>query len=90
MHLRRFGLGEGTNLPGDSCFLPLQWVEGRELHVLEADPHEGPDDSDTWSQEMDILAAEPDDPEDWAHIEAALADADIQAKAYVRREMGLP
>ncbi len=70
--------------------LPSEWIEGRELRVLEAESHEGPDEADTWSREMDILAAEPDDPQDWAHIEAALANADIQAKAYVRREMGLP
>jgi len=70
--------------------LPSEWVEGRELRVLEAESHDGPDGADTWSREMDILAADPADPEDWAHIEAALADADIQAKAYVRREMGLP
>ncbi len=70
--------------------LPSEWVEGRELRVLEAEPHDGPDEGDRWSREMDKLAAETDDPEDWAHIEAALADADIQAKAHVRREMGIP
>jgi hypothetical protein len=38
---------------------------------------------------MDALTAGADDPEDWARIDAALAEADEQAKAYVRREMGL-
>jgi len=69
--------------------LPSERVEGRELRVLEAESHEALDGVDTWAREMDILAADPDDPEDWAHIEAALVDADTQAKAYVRREMGL-
>ncbi len=36
------------------------------------------------------LTAELDDPEDWARIEAALAEGDIQAKSFVQREMGLP
>jgi hypothetical protein len=70
--------------------MPSEWVEGRELCVLEADSDEVPDGPDTWSLEMDALAAEADDPEDWARTAAALADADEQAKAYVRREMGLP
>ena len=40
--------------------------------------------------EMDALSAEIDDPEDWARIEAALEEADVQAKSSIRREMGLP
>jgi hypothetical protein len=70
--------------------MPSEWVEGRELCVLEADSDKVPDGPDTWSLEMDALAAEADDPEDWARIAAALANADEQAKAYVRRERGLP
>jgi hypothetical protein len=70
--------------------LPAEWVEGRELRILEAASGESQEEGDTWSLEMDALTAEADDPEDWARIEAALAEADAQAKAYVRREMGLP
>jgi hypothetical protein len=70
--------------------LPSEWVDGRELRVLDAGSHAGLEEPDTWRAEMDILAAELDDPEDWARIEAALAEADLQAKSYVRREMGLP
>jgi hypothetical protein len=39
---------------------------------------------------MDSLAAEANDADDWAGIDAALAEADILAKSCVRREMGLP
>jgi hypothetical protein len=70
--------------------LPAEWVEGRGLQILDAASCDGPEGIDTWSLEMDALNAEADDPEDWARIEAALAEADAQAKAYVRREMGLP
>jgi hypothetical protein len=70
--------------------LPKEWVDGRELRVLEAESSERPEEPDMWCAEMDTLSAEIDDPEDWARIEAALAAADIQAKSYIRREMGLP
>jgi hypothetical protein len=69
--------------------LPAEWVDGRELRVLEAGTLEEPEEPDTWSAEMDTLAAELADPEDWARIEGALAEADRQAKSFVRREMGL-
>jgi hypothetical protein len=70
--------------------LPSEWVDGRELRVLEAESGHEPEELDAWCAEMNALAGELDDPEDWARIEAALADADTQAKAIVRREMGLP
>jgi hypothetical protein len=70
--------------------LPSEWVEGRELRILEAGSGESPEEVDKWRLEMNALTAEADDPADWARIEAALSEADAQAKAYVRREMGLP
>jgi hypothetical protein len=70
--------------------MPSEWVEGRELCILEASSDEVPTEPDTWSLEMDALTAEADDPEDRARIDAALAEADEHAKAHVRREMGLP
>jgi hypothetical protein len=45
---------------------------------------------DHWRREMDALTAELDDTQEWEQIKAALAEADRQAKALVRREMGLP
>lgn len=70
--------------------LPLEWVDGQELRILEAKPCDSPAEPDTWSAEMDRLTADLDDPEDWARIDAALAEADMHAKSCVRREMGLP
>jgi len=70
--------------------LPKEWVDGLELRVLEADSCERLVEPDAWSAEMDALSAEIDDCDDWARIEAALAEADIQAKSHIRREMGLP
>jgi hypothetical protein len=70
--------------------MPLEWVGGQELCILEAESDKVSGESDTWSLGMDALAAEADDPEDWARIDAALAEAEEQAKAHVRREMGRP
>jgi hypothetical protein len=70
--------------------MPPQWVEGRELCIVLADSDEISEGADTWSVEMDALAAEADDPDDWARIDAVLAEADEQAKTYIRRKMGLP
>ena len=64
--------------------LPPEWFDGRELHVVEAGSCEGPEEPDTWCAGMDSLTAELDDPEDWARIEAALAEGDLQAKSFVR------
>jgi hypothetical protein len=70
--------------------LPTEWIDGQELRVVEAGTREESEEPDSWCAEMDTLAAELADPEDWARIEAALTEADRQAKACVRREMGLP
>jgi predicted DNA-binding antitoxin AbrB/MazE fold protein len=49
---------------------------------------QGPNDLDTWSRDLDALAvAIP--PEDFIRLDAALAEADKEAKALVRRQMGL-
>jgi hypothetical protein len=70
--------------------LPPDWIEGRELRV-EAVGDEGELEApDTWSQEMDALTADLCAPEEWAQIEDTLREADEQAKAWVRRAMGLP
>jgi hypothetical protein len=68
--------------------VPPDWVEGQELRIEAAeDEREAPD---TWSQEMDALTANLYTPEEWTQIEDTLREADKQAKAYLRREMGLP
>lgn len=68
--------------------LPEEWHEGQELVIQELNPA-GPEDWDTWEKEMQALAASIS-PEDHLRVEAALAEADREAKELVRRQMGLP
>jgi hypothetical protein len=72
--------------------LPHDWQEGREVMVQDRQPQptNGTDDFDAWSEDMKTLTAELNDPQEWQEIEAALAEADCQSKALVRREMELP
>ena len=67
--------------------LPPEWSEGQELSVEAlADDEEG--DFDRWYQELESMVAT-NDPADWAHVEQSIQIADEQAKAVVRKEMGL-
>jgi len=52
--------------------------------MREADPA-GPEDWDAWEQEIERLAAKIS-PEDHLRVEAALAEADREAKEFVRRQ----
>jgi hypothetical protein len=70
--------------------LPVEWVDGQELRVLEAESCERLEEPEASRAEMDTLSAEVGDPEDWVRIEAALVEAEIPAKSHIRREMGLP
>src|SRR5215831_4788083 len=70
--------------------LPSEWVEGCELRIVDAEASSNSGDTQSWAKEMDALAAEANDPEDWARVEEVLATADAQAKAQMRREMRLP
>ena len=72
--------------------LPPDWEDGREVVVgdLPEKPANGDEDFDSWFLDMKRLTAELNDPKEWQEIEAALAEADRQSKASVRREMGLP
>ncbi len=72
--------------------LPPNWQDGQEVVVNERAEQSatGAEDLERWSEEMRLLTAELDDPREWQEIEAALAEADRQSKALVRREMGLP
>jgi hypothetical protein len=70
--------------------LPPDWVEGQTLRVEVAEAQEALEEPDTWLQEMEILTAVLDAPEEWTQIEDTLREADEQATAWVRREMGRP
>jgi len=80
-------LEDGVIRPLDT--LPAHWTEGQELVIDEAADAPSPEELETWSREVDALAhAIP--PDDFERLEAALAEADREAKAYVRRQMDLP
>jgi hypothetical protein len=71
--------------------LPSDWRDGQELRVEEAGP-QGPADPeaiDRWYAKLESLCAA-GDPEDDERLDKALAEAHEQAKAFVRRRMGLP
>jgi hypothetical protein len=72
--------------------LPPEWQDGHEVVVQDrqAQSANGAEDVDTWSEDMKTLTASLDNATEWQQIEAALAEADRQNKAWVRREMGLP
>lgn len=82
---------EGRIQPLDP--VPPEWVEGMELHIESVSDVDLPTDHDAlrqWSSEMERLVSEFNDPEEWARLDAALAEADQLAKESIRREMGLP
>jgi hypothetical protein len=68
--------------------LPPEWGDGRELVVEDAadDDDQG---FDAWMKELESLIAV-NDPAELSRIEKSLKAADEQAKALVRKEMGLP
>jgi hypothetical protein len=67
--------------------LPEAWQEGQELLIQEVDSASS-EDWNAWDQEVAELAAKIP-PEDHLCVEAALAEADREAKELVRRRMGL-
>ncbi|HZW34264.1 MAG TPA: hypothetical protein VFF52_26310 [Isosphaeraceae bacterium] len=81
-------IDQGTIRPLEP--LPPDWVDGQELRIEVAAHEDEREAPDTWAQEMDALTANLYTPEEWAQIEETLREADQQAKAWVRREMGLP
>jgi len=68
--------------------LPLDWAEGR-LVVVEDAESAVSDDLDAWYQELKRLGPAQYDPGEREQVRATLAEADAQAKALVRRGMGL-
>lgn len=68
--------------------VPRNWPDCQELVVIEAPSSDELRDLEDWSREIDDLAAALS-PEDFDRVEAALAEADHEAKDLVRRQMGL-
>ncbi len=68
--------------------LPAEWAEGRELRADAAVTDDDNQDLDDWYRELQALIAQ-NDPKDFAQVEQAIRTADEQAKALVRKQMGL-
>jgi hypothetical protein len=79
-------LDEGVIRPLET--LPEHWADGQELVIQEATDRPSPEDLATWDREVEALAAGIP-PEDFERLEAALAEADREAKESVRRQMAL-
>lgn len=73
--------------------LPNEWQDGREL-VVDDSPYQLGDedlplkDLDKWYDDLEAMVAKLD-PDDIERIEATIRQADVEAKAWVRRERGL-
>ena len=68
--------------------LPADWNDGRQVIVEEAESVP-PDDLEEWYRELQRLGAAQYEPGEWERVQAILDEADEQAKALVRRQMGL-
>jgi hypothetical protein len=68
--------------------LPAEWSDGREVVVEDA---ESPGDLDleSWFRDLQDLGPAQCDPGEWERVQEILHEADEQANAVVRREMGL-
>jgi len=69
--------------------LPPEWADRLELRVEAATEDDEDQDLDAWYHELQALFAQ-NDPSDWARVEETIRAADEQAKALVRKQMGLP
>jgi hypothetical protein len=67
--------------------VPREWEDGAALEVLKA--HAPPDDIDAWAEFMNRLCAD-SSTTDEETMRRAIEEHRRQAKAQVRREMGLP
>ena len=68
--------------------LPLEWPDGQELRVEALLEDDEAQDLDIWYRELESLISA-NDPSDLARVEQTIRFADEQAKAQVRKQMGL-
>jgi hypothetical protein len=69
--------------------LPPEWADGQELRVEAAADEDEDQDLEAWYNEFQALVVL-NDPIDCARVEQTIKAADEQAKALVRKQMGLP
>jgi hypothetical protein len=68
--------------------IPVDWPDGHELIIEYAGPP-SMDDLEEWYRELKLLGPAQYEPGEWDQVQLTLKEADEQAKAIVRREMGL-
>jgi len=68
--------------------IPLDWAEGHQL-IIEDAGSTTVGDVEEWYRELQVLGPAVYEPGEWDEVQEVLARADEQAKALVRREMGL-
>ncbi len=66
--------------------MPVDWIEGRVV-LVEGTESDTTDDLATWYEELQLLGPAQYDPGEREQVRARLAEADAQAKEFVRREM---
>jgi len=68
--------------------LPAAWNEGRHVIVEDAGST-SVEELEGWYRELQRLDPAEDEPDEWRQVQAVLNEADEQAKALVRRKIGL-
>lgn len=69
--------------------LPAEWQDGQALCVEPANEDDEDQDIDSWYRELQAMVVK-NDPNDLVRVEQTIRIADEQAKALVRKQMGLP
>jgi antitoxin (DNA-binding transcriptional repressor) of toxin-antitoxin stability system len=82
---RPIGLAKGTFEIPESFYEPLP----SEPVVVEDAERASSDDLDEWYRELQLLGPAQYEPGEWEQVQMLLSEADVQAKALVRLEMGL-
>lgn len=80
----------GSIVPIDE--LPADWEKEKSL-LIEPDPDGDnplPEELQKWFDDLQALGTAEYEPGEIEQMEALMAEADRQAKEFVRREMGLP
>lgn len=79
----------GSIVPIDQ--LPADWEEGQTLRIEPETDWENPshEDLQKWFDELQAMGVTEYEPGEKELMQAAMAEADRQAKEFVRREMGL-
>jgi hypothetical protein len=67
--------------------MPPEWINGQQVIVEDAQPTPA-EDLDEWYRELKELGPAQYKPGEWETVQSILREADEQAKAVVRQQMG--